>query len=199
MKHTKRLLALLLSLALAFGLALPAFAANAIDWDDFYIITPLWTEVYVPHGESVTLNMEVNIPEGVERVTYQWYSSGIYNNDKPIKGATTDTLQLSPRDSDYPTKSSNSYKGMDAIPGGAHYLVYYCEITVYDDVGNSKMLFRAICVTVEGSFLRKLYSLTLEPFVYAFLYGFDLYVVGLLLFPVWLIERYVANFKAVFR
>ena len=47
----------------------------ATDWDDFYIITQPPENLYVPYGESFALSVEVNVPDGVDAVTYQWYVS----------------------------------------------------------------------------------------------------------------------------
>jgi len=83
MKHAKRLLALLLTLIFSLCLALPAIAAQpSVNWDDFYIVTPL-KSMNVPVGESFTLRVDVNIPEGVE-VEYKWLQALDYI---PIEGA----------------------------------------------------------------------------------------------------------------
>ena len=100
MKHTKRLLAALLALALALTLALPAMAAagpqSAVNWDEFYIITQPQSQT-IAHGESFTLSVEVNVPEGVTWVEYQWRRSGGH-----IADATEAVLMLSPGYPGYP-------------------------------------------------------------------------------------------------
>jgi len=51
---------------------------------------------------------------------------------------------------------------------------------------------------LEGSFWDKLYSLTLEPFVYAF-ESMDVYSFVLpFLYSSFLVQRYIANYSAVF-
>jgi len=111
MKFTKRLLAVLLTLALALALAVPAFAA--VDWDDFYIITQP-----VRSGEGwYTLSVEVNVPDGVD-VEYQWYCYG-----RAVKGATESIFVCSPND----------------YPGGviaADSFTYTCSITGYEKDGD---------------------------------------------------------------
>jgi len=70
----KKLLALLLALALGLGLALPAFAEEepppAVNWDDFYITAQPKSQ-RIAYKADFTLNVGVNIPEGVE-VSYRW-------------------------------------------------------------------------------------------------------------------------------
>ena len=103
MKYPKRMLAALLALILALGLALPAMAAgpqSAINWDDFYIITQP-QNLTVAHGESFTLSVEVNVPDGVT-VTYQWFSTQIGMATNAISGATQPVLTLSPDNPHYP-------------------------------------------------------------------------------------------------
>jgi len=199
MKHTKGILALLLALALAFGLSLPALAA--VNWDDFYIITQA-QDLYVKHGESFTLSVEVNIPDGIDRVTYQWCRE--YTNR--IEGATEATLQLSPGDPDYPQSSFFDYVNTNYSPGpgGSHRAYYYCLITAYPEDSAIQPItreYRYATVMVEGSFGRKLFSLTLEPFVYVFKVCMDIFFFvgpfGFIYYPFWLIERYIASFKAV--
>jgi len=188
---TKRLLALVLALVLALGLALPAFAEA--NWDDFYIVTQPPENLFIPRGEGFTLNVEVNIPEGVKRVTYQWRCID-RTGHRDLEGATEATLRLNSGDPNYP----NSTNSRD-FPGSAYYIMYYCIVTGYDDAGSSKIRSSISSdVAVEGSFGRKLYSLTLEPFVYAFFYGIDAYIVGLVFYPVFLVQRFIDNFKVVF-
>ena len=71
MKHTKKLLALLLAALLALGLSAPAMAE--VNWDDFYFISQPPAKLTIPFGEDFTLSVEVNVPAEVE-VTYDWHS-----------------------------------------------------------------------------------------------------------------------------
>jgi len=114
MEHTKKWLALLLTVALALSLALPVMA---VDWDEFRI-TKHPKSLTIIHGESFTLSVEVSLPASVVDVAYQWYwrsGSGSIN----IQGATEPTLQRGPGDPLYPI----------AIEA---YREYFCEITAYE-------------------------------------------------------------------
>jgi len=66
----KKLLALLLTLALAFTLALPAFAEDPDP--AMPVITRQPKGLRVRNGESFTLSVEATIPNGDE-IGYQWY------------------------------------------------------------------------------------------------------------------------------
>ena len=195
MKHTKRLLAMASALALALTLALPAMAA--VNWDDFTIITePPPERQYVKRGESFTLSVEVNIPEGVE-VTYQWYAY-VTPSDRPIAGATAPSLQLGPSDAFYPN--------MWGI-AGSRFCFYTCWITATDNIsGQTKKLssWPSTTVRVEGNFFEKLYSVTLEPLVFGFSRMGDYFGFGgpfALLFglPYDVIQRYINSFKELFK
>jgi len=235
MKHLRKSLALLLALMLAFGIGAPAMAeeieheeiafeaeaameasaeiaeapveASAVDWKDFYIITHPQSQK-IPRGESFTLNIEVNIPDGVE-VTYKWYTYGW----QPIEGATTPTLQLTPDDAYYP-KAGNPYSKIGTA--GAQESSFYCKITAIDsDDGQSKTLdSKHVSVQVRGSFWERLSSVTVGPFKTVFdsllnpktgpetrrwydkvFYFFFL----LILSPFHLIGEYVENFKELFK
>ena len=156
MKHTQRMLAILLAFALALGLALPASAA--VNWDDFYQTTGM-PKLIVKHGQSITIIKEVNIPDGVDRVEYQWYQ-GSYDNGKLIEGATTATLQLAPDHPEYPNPSNSEKR-----TAGYRYADYYCVYIAFAN-GDSKTLRSGITsVRVEGTFWDKLYSITIYPFV----------------------------------
>ena len=125
MKHTKRALALLLSLSLVFGLALPALAEeetasampvpaeeeeepeepgelpqSTVNWDEF-IITKQPQHQEIRSKAKFTLEVEVNIPEGVE-VEYQWYCQS-----SNISGATGPVLQVNRNDAVYPSNYTN--------------------------------------------------------------------------------------------
>ena len=238
MKHTKRFLALLLALTLAFGIGVfataeeepetaaviaeeaiaaeePALAETAasdeteaaeapvtasdVNWDDFYIITQPPRDLYVKRGESFTLSVEVNIPDGVE-VTYEWYSTGFSGL---IEGATAPALQLKPGDSDYPKAiplaANYNYR---YEPGGSHGGSFQCRIIANADGETKQYWSNYASVHVAGSFLEKLYSLSLEPFVDTFTLCANLFYelgpFGFLYYPILLIQRYIANYKTVF-
>ncbi len=76
MKQTKRLLAILLALAMTLALALPALAAEEDD-----LAYPIFTKelpviTVAQTGGSVVLEAEVKLPEGVEaELYYQWYAT----------------------------------------------------------------------------------------------------------------------------
>ena len=175
MKNLRKPLALLLALMLAFGIGAPAMAeevgfeaeaamespvqaaeapvaAAAVNWDEFSIINVSQTQI-ISRGESCTLSVEVNIPDGIDEVTYQWSSTG-----EILAGATANTLQVRPDDAYYPK---------DAY----HYTGFSCSITAIDnDDGQSKTLSlpRQIEVRIKRTFGEKLYSVTLGPFAEAF-------------------------------
>ena len=186
MKHTKKLLAILLTFVLALTLGLPAFAE--VNWDDFRFTKGASFKQIVKHGKSFTIFVEVNIPDGVDRVEYQWYR--ILNN-KLIEGATTATLQLSPNDPDYPN-SSNSRRGT----GGYLDAGYECVVTGYadGDVILSKTLKSGeFSVSVEGTFGDKLYSITISPFVEAHETLFPFYIIFPILYPLGVFSSFLAN------
>jgi len=97
MKHTKKLLALLLTLVIALGFSAPvAFAQeteakSTVNWDEFYIVTQP-QDVKIKKGESFMLAVQANSPNGVE-VTYQWYRDYVQ-----IKGAASPDLHLDSQD-----------------------------------------------------------------------------------------------------
>ena len=189
----KKWLAALLVFAMALTLALPAMAA--VDWDDFHIITQT-QDLAIKKGESFTLRVEVNVPDGAE-VKYQWYRYG-----SEIPGATASALQLSPSDPDYPQMPK-------ATSGNYHYyrLERYCCVIDANDPDGTELdtaTLRSgdITVRVENSFWEKLYSVTLEPFVFAimgtigaFIWVGPLALTGSLYF---LVERYITNFRELF-
>ena len=98
------ILALVLTLALALSLALPAMAEGEpepeVNWDDFTIITQP-KDLTIKYGESFTLSVEVNVPDGVA-VIYTWWR---YSDGSLIDGATGPTLQLSFDEPLYPQAS----------------------------------------------------------------------------------------------
>ena len=125
MKHTKRLLALLLSLASISALAMLAFAVeeqepapltSVVNWDEFYIITQPEYHRSISSLKTFELSVEVNIPAGVV-LEYQWYCESYYSNGFPIPGATDAVLRVKPGDAHHPMKLK------DGIAE------YYCVIT----------------------------------------------------------------------
>ena len=191
MKYTKRAFVIIVALSLAFTLALPAMAA--VNWDDFRIVTEP-KDLTVPHGESFTLSVGVNVPDGADEVTYQWCS----RVGQPIPGAAASTLQLSPGDAYYP----EAFQVSDFV----------CEITANESGGESKTLWtRHAAVKVEASFQEKLYSITLEPFEYTSdmvrslwddngngMGSWTFNGIVLMSFPLMLIDRFFMNFMALF-
>ena len=194
MKHTKKLLALLLVLLLAFSIALPATAA--VDWDEFRIITQSPQDITVPYNESFSLTVMVNVPEGAQ-VQYQWYCTG---SSGAIDGATSPTLTLSPGDPEYPQKpnttSANYYRDMS----------YFCVINAYEnDVGETEpeeLRSDYIHVRVKNSLWEMIYSITFEPFVYVAVGSLGAFIwvgpLAIISAPVLLIQRYISNLKNLF-
>ncbi len=200
----KKLLALLLTLVLAFALAAPAFAEepeppSAVNWDAFYITEQPQSQI-VPHGEGFTLSVKVNAPEGVE-VTYQWRNT----HGDIVEGATSSTLQLDPDDPLYPQMPKSEH--LSVVPYYYRRAVYFCIITanVKDESGNvidsAKIHSDYANIRIENTVLENLYSVTLEPFVYAgrmalatMLLPFH-FIVAPLYFWGFLYERFEQNIK----
>jgi len=194
MKFTKRILAVFLTLALALGLALPTMAA--VNWDEFRI-TKQPQNLTIKHGDSFTLNVEVNVPDGVE-VEYQWHRL------LPIAGATASELEIGSDDTFlYPNANGSEY--------------YFCKITAYEkDADGTTLASKTLtsdraCVTAQRvdppkTFWDKINGITWEPFVDAFSlslmnivlsYGL-LLPVSPILFLVYLIISFIQGFRGLF-
>jgi len=154
MKFKKRILATVLTLALALGLALPTMAA--VDWDEFKI-TRQPQGLTIKHGDSFTLSVEVTVPVDVE-VEYQWRSGS--DARTIIEGATDPDLHLGSNAPNYPPNDKR----------GGSTVTYSCKITAYekddsDNVIASQVLFSdRVRVTTERTLGGKLYDITLAPF-----------------------------------
>ena len=185
MKFTKRMLATLLTLALALGWALPTMAA--VNWDEFRI-TKQPEGMTIKHGESFTLSVEVNVPDGVE-VTYRWQCKGVF-----IENANTRELRLGPDDLYYP-----SFERL-----GGNETSYQCWITPYEDGNAIPMRIRTsntVNVKIERSISGKLLDVTIAPFGYAFTMVIMSPALALI-FPIsyigCLIYAYYVGFRALF-
>ena len=88
MKTTKRILGILLALALVFTLALPALAADPI-------ITGVIPQNPIARtGKSITLTVEAELPEGdAGPLSYQWYQ-WVDGDWEEIAGATAKSLTV---------------------------------------------------------------------------------------------------------
>ena len=188
MKSTKRILATLLTLALALSLTLPAMAV--VDWDEFRI-TKQPQDLTIKNGDSFTLSVEVNIPDGVE-VEYRWQRDSSY-----IEGATAPELHLRTGDSFYPEFSRL----------GGDLADYVCDIIGYekDAVGNviSSRSLRSdrVRVGTERTALGKLFDVTIGPIGYALISPVlmtPLIVVYPFAFLGFLVYYYYLGFKALF-
>jgi len=115
MKHTKKLLALLLAALLTLGLGAPAIAEGEGSIPISAVI--IGPEEPVPFGEAFTLRVELDIPEGVEieSASYWWSWT---NWPLPIEGAKEAMLHVTPSDSFYPVAHS---------PIGATETLYMCH------------------------------------------------------------------------
>jgi len=97
MKTTKRLLALLMALALGLSLALPALAEEDPAMPVITKDLPLIDMRPVKIGEvfTMTLEIEAEIPNG-DPIRYQWYrGTGVSLLSMPIPGATTPSYTVS--------------------------------------------------------------------------------------------------------
>jgi len=113
MKHTKKLLALLLAAILALGISAPAMAEEelleaqsiGVTQDDIIITN----HQIVSYREPFSLSVEASPPEGVEIVSYQWWFRREYSApQEQIEGATNPTIHAAYGDPYYlePTKIS---------------------------------------------------------------------------------------------
>ncbi len=129
MKISKRILSVFLALALAAGIFAPcAFAQEAeqgVNWEEFYFITQP-QDTYFFNGDSFTLSVEVNAPEGVE-LSYQWVP--IYNE---IGVVDTQTLTIDKDDPRYPSLDSIKTYERD----------FYCEVTAIEKNADGKIISR---------------------------------------------------------
>jgi len=195
MKFTKRILAVLLTLTLALGLALPTMAA--VNWNQF-MFTKRQQDITIKYGDSFTLSVEVNVPAGVD-VEYQWYH--VPSGEVLIENATTNELRLGPESSIYPQNERL---------GGA-FARYRCRVTANekDALGNvisKKDLDNTVIVRTERTLSGKLYDLFIAPFGYAFgsAVGIISMSYGLLLpvspivFLVGLIFGFIQGFRGLF-
>jgi len=129
MKTTKKLLALLLAAVLALGLGAPASALGLEeDWPAF-AITAQTQDMEVPYGESFTLRVELNIPNGLT-VGYAWYRELSGNTVTEIGNSDAPALTLSPGSPHYPTSGK---------PYLAASETYFCRIVDMDKTGNGNV------------------------------------------------------------
>jgi len=188
----KKLFAVLMAglMLLCFGAATPAMAVvgeSTVEWDDFRIITQPQA-VTVPYGSSFTLSVEVNVPAGIEVVSYFWkenYSGG--------GGAGTQAvLHLSPGEPLYP----EAYRPWLTASG-----YYYCVITAVevdaegDPVGSPWELYsETAAVTVlaqrDMNFFETIKNAVTDFFAGAFLWSYFgiMWFFGILMAPVYLIR-----------
>ena len=143
MKTTKRMLAILLTLILAFTLALPAMAEESeppVNWDELYIVTQPPEQLTVPFGADIVLSVEVSAPEGVV-VVYQWQIG-----DRATPASEQPQLRLSPGSPYYPAAEA---------PYLPTQVIYRAIITaiVEDEYGNTAYMrviqSRSVFVTIE--------------------------------------------------
>jgi len=190
MKHTKKLLALLLTLALALPFALPATAA--VDWNEFKI-TKQPQDPRITHGEILTLSVEVIVPDGVE-VEYQWRHFGV-----DIENSNAPEIHIAPDNPSYPrwAGSEDSYR---------------CWITAYEKDGGGNVISsqtlktNSVTVITRKTTAGKISGITWEPFVLAFngtvvtlTWSFGLlFPVSPLIFIGFLIYNYFQGFRALF-
>ena len=140
MKHTKQLLALLLTLAMALGLgASDAFAQEAaaestVNWDDFYIVTQPQGAT-IPYGDSFTLDVEVNLPEGVV-VNYDWLlrTTGVHYQMSKFKKTSDTTSSITLR------SNASYYPPSDLYGGQSGFWDYYVFIVAYEEDADGNLI-----------------------------------------------------------
>ena len=206
MKHIKRMLAFVLALVLLLGFGAVASAEEAppaINWDEFYIITQPPEEQTIAFGESFTLSVEVNVPEGVTRVTYQWRRSG-----GNITDATEAVLTLSPDCPGYP-RAQRPY-----LPATEHYRVIITAVVEeaeYGDVIETRTLTsQTTTVTVPaernrhfGDTLRNIwYGIVMVPFMLPIIFAFGIFpwliylpILAVLGLPILIINWLISLFR----
>ena len=142
MKHTKKLLALLLALALGLGLALPAMAEEVrynlyTPWEDVIITYPRGdsdSRYQVAHGASFTLIIEAALPNDVE-ISYQWRCYTREEDWVLIEGATGPSFASVPGSKYYPSPGNTLF---DDMPFSTQTGFYDCQITlVRTDAGGA--------------------------------------------------------------
>ena len=124
MKRIKSLFTLLLATILAFGISAPALAEGELLETQIISITSddivITYHQHVPYREPFTLRVEVDLPEGVEIVSYQWlFRQYSFLPWKRIDGATDSVLHGAYGDSFYPEPTKISGK----------VFMFCCEIT----------------------------------------------------------------------
>ena len=131
----KKSLALLLTIALAFLLATPAFA---VSWDEF-AITKQPEDLTVAYGENAMLRIEVDIPDGAQEEYLWWRVNGENRSDTLLSGASGPALAVIyiPEDENFFDWLGNAlHKATVAISGTSaeYYCVVICRET--DEKGN---------------------------------------------------------------
>lgn len=156
MKIPKRILAVILAMVLALGLAMPTMAA--VNWNEFNF-NKHPESMTIENGDSFMLSVEVNVPDGVV-VEYQLYYRSYLSETGLIENATSPELHLERDDPFYP--------GSKEL--GDYWVEYRCQITAYekDNDGNiispHKLDSNYARVTRTRTFGEKLYDITLKPF-----------------------------------
>lgn len=163
----KKLLAVLLTLALALTLALPALAE--INWDQS-LITAHTENLTIEHGDSFTLRVDARASDGAV-LEYQWYR---YDVDRymAIEGADEAALLLGVDDPGYPnTLQVFLFGGINVRLLGGASANYRCEVTEYqmDGEGNqaySRSASATMTVKTRRTLLSKLLGLVTTPLIY---------------------------------
>jgi len=136
MKHTKKLLAILLSFVLLLGLAVPAMAEEVrynlyVPWEGVTITYPRASSdspYQVAYGKSFTLAIEATLPNDVE-ISYQWWYGTVNDGMVPIEGEIASRFTSSPGDIHYPNPSNTSNPDADK-PFARQRGAYACDITL---------------------------------------------------------------------
>jgi hypothetical protein len=134
----KKLLSLMLVLAMCLILSAPAMAA--VNWDDFYIISQTTENLIIPFGSTFSLEVKVNVPQGTE-VTYQWGEViSKHSYSYKMEDATQPVFQCSKGEYAYPNAPT-------ARPYLNQTKEYACTITAVEKDDNGNVVKSAVLVT----------------------------------------------------
>ena len=164
MEHTKKWLALLLALAVAVGLAVPAFAEepgepmpeiSAAPGDDVPVITVQPESETVPCGMQFTLTAAAHCPNG-DPVGYQWQGRSLFDETIVYSGQTGPTFSWMAGDKPGVTKTIycvayNAARGLAAGSVASEDAVVTTRLpTAREIIGDTKDIINSLPPIREG-------------------------------------------------